>query len=151
MASWGVLYIMYPDTIPIPQNLNHINQESHQTQIFSPVCWYETKANRNETLLKVTGFPAGAARFATTAPGGTCVMCNSTGVRPTAPRGQTQQQLWRQVSTPTASWCPALGRSRGCDAPQVILQGKKRGLDSWQSQSWHSQLHQKRSRVCFGR
>lgn len=75
MVCCGVLYIMYPETIPIPQNLNHINQESHQ--IFSPVCWYETKVNRNETLLKVTGVFAGAGRFETTF-GDTSVVCNST-------------------------------------------------------------------------
>lgn len=78
MASCGVLYIIYPETIPIPQNLNHISQESHQMKTFSPSCWYEAKANRNERLLKVSGFFAETARFETTTSGGRSVVCNWT-------------------------------------------------------------------------
>lgn len=73
MSSCRVLYIMHPQTVSIPQNLNHINQESHQIKIFSSICWYKTKANRNEILLKVTGFFVETARFETTS-----AVCNPT-------------------------------------------------------------------------
>lgn len=91
MFSCRVLYITYPETIPIPQNLNRRNQESHQIKIFSPICWYETKANRNETLLKITGFSAGTVRFETTNSGDSSVACNST------QSTGTSSSKWRDV------------------------------------------------------
>lgn len=137
MASCGVLSIMDPWTIPIPQNLNHINQESHQIKTFSPICWHETKANRNETQGFLQEQQDVKQQLL-----GAHVWC-VTQHRAQAP----PEHLGCQVSTAITPWCPALWHSSGCDAPQFILEGKKQGSDSCPSQSWLPELHHERSRA----